>query len=131
MRKAGPPRELPPPLELVCLKALWEINQGTIHDIREQLKTVRPFAYTTVMTLMERLVRRGAAARKKVGRGFVYSPVLDLLAARNKAVAELADAFFNGSTDDLRGFLNNEPVAEISTSGPSPSRSPSDDVTLL
>jgi len=127
MRKPGPMKELPPPMELVCLKALWEVEEGTIHDIHKILKQTRPIAYTTVLTLAERLVKRGAADRRKVGRGYVYKSMLDLRGARAKAITEIAEIYFSGSTAELRRFLDDTPVAESSESN----RRSSNDVTLL
>jgi hypothetical protein len=36
----------------------------------------RPLAYTTVMTLLDRLARKGALSRRQAGRPFLYIPVL-------------------------------------------------------
>ena len=34
MRRPAPQRDMPPPLELECLKALWGIGEGTVRDVR-------------------------------------------------------------------------------------------------
>jgi len=67
-------RDIPPPLELACLKALWSLQEGNVKDVRRIVAQSRPLAYTTIMTVLERLVRKGKLARRKVGRAFVYSP---------------------------------------------------------
>ena len=69
-------REIPPPLELECLKVLWTLGEGNVKDVRQALTGSRPLAYTTVMTVLDRLTRKGGVARRKVGRAFVYVPVL-------------------------------------------------------
>jgi hypothetical protein len=48
-------RELPPPLEMMCLNALWEIGEGNVEDVRKVISLNRPLAYTTVLTLLDRL----------------------------------------------------------------------------
>lgn len=106
MRRPGPPREIPPPLELECLKALWLLGEGNVHDVRQALSERRALAYTTVMTLLERLVRKGGVSRRKVGRSFVYSPLLDRECLRRAAVRELVDCFFEGSERHLIEYLN-------------------------
>ena len=60
-------RELPPPLEMMCLNALWEIGEGNVEDVRRVVSQNRPLAYTTVLTLLDRLTRRGAVSRRKEG----------------------------------------------------------------
>ncbi len=105
MRKPGPPRDIPPPLELECLKVLWTLGQGNVKDVREVLIRDRNLAYTTVMTILDRLVRKGGVARHKVGRSFVYEPLLSRENLRRLAVKELVDAFFDGSEEALTDYL--------------------------
>jgi predicted transcriptional regulator len=105
MRKPAPPRDIPPPLELECLKVLWKLEEASVKDVRNQLTPGRNLAYTTVMTLLERLVRKGGASRRKAGRMFIYSPVLPRDLLRRLAVDELVNSFFDGSPDELLDFL--------------------------
>ena len=105
MRKPRPARDIPPPLELECLKALWRIGDGTVKDVRLVLTEQRNLAYTTVMTVLDRLVRRGSVERKKAGRSFVYTPVLGREELRRLAVQELLGTFFDGSKEALAAYL--------------------------
>ena len=59
-------------LELRVLEALWRRGDGTVRDLCEDFPTA---AYTTLMTTMERLHRKGVLAREKNGRAFIYRPV--------------------------------------------------------
>jgi BlaI family penicillinase repressor len=113
MRRAAPQREMPPPLELECLKALWGMGEGTVRDVREVMVGNRNLAYTTVMTVLDRLEKRGGVSRRKQGRSFVYVPKLSREELRRFAVKELVDRFFDGSEEALARFLKNsqEPVA--------------------
>ena len=65
---------------------------------------------TTVMTILDRLVRRGAVERKKDGRAFVYAAVLEREHARKLAVKELVDTYFNSSMQALRSYLDHQPA---------------------
>jgi BlaI family transcriptional regulator, penicillinase repressor len=106
MRRPAPPRDIPPPLELECLKALWELGEGSVREVRQVIGGNRDLAYTTVMTLLERLEKRGGATRRKQGRHFVYTPQVSRETLRGCAVKELIDTFFDGSEDVLRDHLN-------------------------
>ena len=106
MKKSVPARELPPRLELECLKALWELGEGNVKQVRDALAAERALAYTTVMTVLDRLARRGGVDRRKVGRSFVYVPVLTRDCVRRLAVKDLVDSFFGGSSDELRDYLD-------------------------
>ena len=106
-------RDMPPPLEMLCLKALWSLGEGNVKEVQALVARSRPLAYTTIMTVLERLVRKGKLARRKVGRAFVYSLQASREAMRRAAIRELVDGFFDGSEEALIRFLSrSEPVAE-------------------
>jgi predicted transcriptional regulator len=98
-------RRIPPPLELECLKALWVIGQGTVKDVRKLVTEDRRLAYTTVMTILDRLEKRGSVARRKAGRSFVYTPQVGREELQQLAVQELTESFFGGSREELLAFL--------------------------
>lgn len=98
-------RHVPPPLELLCLNALWTLGEGNVRDVLRLVAQTRPLAYTTIMTVLERLVRKGRIARRKAGRAFVYSPATSRDELRRTAIRELLDGFFGGSEDELLRFL--------------------------
>ena len=98
-------RDVPPPLELACLKALWQLTEGNVKSVQEVVALSRPLAYTTIMTVLDRLVRKGKLTRRKVGRAFIYSPETSRDSMRRAAVRELLDGFFDGSEAELLLFL--------------------------
>jgi predicted transcriptional regulator len=72
------------PLEIRVLEALW--SRGTpscVRDIQPQFPGV---AYTTLMTTLDRLFRKGTLRRDKAGRAFYYAPK----ASQDQLVSELA-----------------------------------------
>lgn len=131
MRKPAPPREIPPPLELECLKALWGIGEGTVKDVREILVGNRNLAYTTVMTVLDRLEKRGGVSRRKHGRSFVYSPKVSQEVLRRFAVKELVDTFFGGSQSALENYLRDAAHSRQPGSQSSDSMTDSMDAALL
>ena len=104
----GRDRELPPPLEMMCLNALWDITEGNVEDVRRVVSQERPLAYTTVLTLLDRLTRRGAVSRRKEGRGFRYQPVADRNKVRRLALKLFLEHHFGGSEAKLKLFLETE-----------------------
>jgi predicted transcriptional regulator len=106
------PREIPPPLELQCLKALWQLGEANVKDVRRVLTSNRKLAYTTVMTVLDRLERRGGVRRRKIGRSFVYTPMLSRESLRRLALKEFVDSFFDGSTDSLKHYLDHAVPAD-------------------
>ncbi|MCL6543954.1 MAG: BlaI/MecI/CopY family transcriptional regulator [Bryobacteraceae bacterium] len=120
MRRPAPPRPVPPPLELECLKSLWRLGEASVRQVRDDLAPARPLAYTTVMTLLDRLVRKGGAVRRKRGRMFLYSPLLGQDTVRSLAVKDLVDTLFDGSPEKLLVFLQQEPETGAGTPAETP-----------
>lgn len=100
-----------PSLELECMKALWTLGESTVHGIRAALLATRPLAYTTVMTIMDRLARKGVVEREKRGRSHVYRPAVTDAEVRDRALDRLVGNFFLGSRQRLREFLETPTAA--------------------
>ena len=93
------------PLELDCMNTLWPMGEGTVGEIRERLAERRPRAYTTIMTIMDRLARKGIVERRKSGRAYVYKANLSAEDARAQALRQVIDNFFGGSTEAVKAHL--------------------------
>ncbi len=107
-------KELPPPLEMACLNALWQLGEGNVEEVRGKVTVEKPLAYTTVLTLLERLSKRGAVSRRKEGRGFRYRATADREKLRRIAVRQLLDNHFSGDAAAMQVFLQ-APPAETET----------------
>ncbi len=120
-------REIPPPLELDCLRALWDLGDGNANRVRAALAGQRTLAYTTVLTLLERLTKRGLLTRRKAGRSFIYTPIRDREAMRQVAVREMVELYFDGERESLLAWLQG--LAPVSV--PALSEERTLDATLL
>jgi BlaI family transcriptional regulator, penicillinase repressor len=103
------------PLELDCMNALWPAGEATVRDIQQALYPTRPRAYTTIMTILDRLAQKGIVLRRKSGRAWVYQPILTAEEARSQALAQLVDGFFAGSSEGLAKHLAAQ--GEVSLAG--------------
>jgi predicted transcriptional regulator len=61
-------------LERDIMSVCWEQPETTVRDVCARLNSV--VAYTTAMTTMDRLFKKGLLSRQKNGRAFVYSPTV-------------------------------------------------------
>ena len=61
-------------LEFELMEILWTHGETTVRDVVPKLG--RPLAYTTVMTTLDRLYKKGMLERRKSERAFLYSPKL-------------------------------------------------------
>ncbi len=56
------------------MEILWKRGESSVRDVAEHLE--RPLAYTTVMTTLDRLFKKGLLDRRKEDRAFFYTPGL-------------------------------------------------------
>ena len=64
-------------LETVVMAQLWATDgQGTVREVVDQLRADRDIAYTTVLSTMENLYRKGHLRREREGKAFRYRTVL-------------------------------------------------------
>src|SRR5258706_4136748 len=74
-RRAAPSTQLPVlgPLEAQVMEILWTRGGSNVHDVMSELAAQKR-AYTTVMTTLDRLFKKGLLERRKAERAFVYAP---------------------------------------------------------
>ena len=94
------------PLELDIMKAVWRRPPISVRSVQEAIRPSRKLAYTTVMTIMDRLYHKGVLTRKFQGRTHFYEPLIAYSDARDEAMNTLIESFFDGSPEKLREFLN-------------------------
>lgn len=94
------------PFELDCMNALWPLGEATVKQVQESLMARRPRAYTTIMTILDRLEQKGIVTRRKVGRAYLYRASLLAAEAQQSAVQQLVAGFFGGSREALAAHLH-------------------------
>ncbi|WP_326646234.1 BlaI/MecI/CopY family transcriptional regulator [Streptosporangium sp. NBC_01755] len=73
-------------LESTIMERLWSYHRpASVREVLEDLRRDRDIAYTTVMTVMDKLHKKGLLRRKPVGRAYVYETV----ASKEAYTAEL------------------------------------------
>jgi predicted transcriptional regulator len=69
---AGPEHDLRGSLQAEVMRAMWRLDEATVDDVRATLPRSRRAAYTTIQTVMNRLLDRGLLDRRRRGKAFVY-----------------------------------------------------------
>ncbi|MDP9869278.1 MULTISPECIES: BlaI/MecI/CopY family transcriptional regulator [Streptosporangium] len=76
-------------LESAIMDRLWSYRRpASVRDVLEDLRRERTIAYTTVMTVMDKLHTKGLLRRKPVGRAYIY----EVVATKEAYTAELMRA---------------------------------------
>ncbi len=86
------------------MESLWKLGEGTVEDVRKAHPETRKSAYTTVQTVLNRLVDRGLVKRARHGSAFVYKTALDEAEYLSQAIS---DRLAGASPDARRAALVN------------------------
>jgi predicted transcriptional regulator len=81
--------------EREVLEVLWAAGSATVQQVADSLKTA--LAYTTVMTTLDRLYKKGLLQRRKHDRAFVYRPMLSKNDLERGRASEMVHRLFSGS----------------------------------
>ena len=89
------------PQELELMKIVWQKRRVTVRDVFETLLERRRIAYTTVMTTMRVLERKGYLKAARADRAYVYRPARPEQQVVRSMVREFVDRVFGGSAQPL------------------------------
>jgi len=81
-------------LEFELMEILWTGGERSVRDLVPKLS--RPLAYTTVMTTLDRLFKKGLLERRKSDRAFVYSPSFSRQEWDRRRAGNLVAGFLSG-----------------------------------
>ena len=80
-------------LEAAVMDVLWGSDVSfRVRDVRTRLAPARPLAYTTVMTVLDNLHRKGWAHRELDGRAYLYRAAASREEETARALRDLLDA---------------------------------------
>jgi BlaI family penicillinase repressor len=91
--------------EWVIMNALWDKHPAKARDVVERLPSSVDWAYTTVKTMLDRLVEKRAVKKSKTGNIGLYEPVVSRRQARSTALKLLLDQAFDGAFGPMMHFL--------------------------
>ncbi len=87
--------------ELRLMKLLWERGESAVSDLVTGLSDTTPLAYTSVLTTIRILEKKGYVRHRQEGRAFLYSPCVAEHEAGRSEVRQLLQRFFGNSRERL------------------------------
>jgi BlaI family penicillinase repressor len=90
------------------LDALWKAERATARQVTEALAGRRGWAYSTVKTLLDRMVDKGLVEARQVGNVWEYTPALPRQKAQRLAWRRLVDVAFGGAVAPTLTFVARE-----------------------
>jgi BlaI family transcriptional regulator, penicillinase repressor len=98
-----PASEQPTELELEILKVLWDESPLPVRDVRERLaaNAKRDLTHSSVITMLNIMVRKGFLRRQKEGKAFLFVPQVGKEDISGNFVGDLLSRVFDGSPQAL------------------------------
>lgn len=92
--------------EMDVMNVLWKLGSGTVSEVLERLSD--KLAYTTVLTILRTLEKKGHVGHETEGRAHRYLPLVEREKAQEGAVRRVTRKLFSGSPELLMVHLLNE-----------------------
>ena len=83
------------------MQVVWDHDRATVRDVYETLLARRRIAYTTVLTMMKILERKGHLTVSRAQRAHVYRATSTRRRVLRRMVGEFVDRVFGGSAEPL------------------------------
>jgi len=87
--------------ELEIMQIVWRGESVTVRDVYEELLKHRKVAYTTVMTMMGVLEKKGYVKKKRGERAYIYRPAQLKSKVVGSMVSDFVERVFDGSAKPL------------------------------
>ena len=102
---ARPKRKSPPKLltevELELMSILWQLGEGTVREVLEELPPERDLAYTSVSTIIRILEQKRLLTSRKKGRAHIYRPTMKKAEYERRSLDHLVEKVFDGAPSAL------------------------------
>ncbi len=87
--------------QLEVMQVVWQHDEVTVSDVWQAIAARRDVARNTVLTVMDRLAKRGWLTKRSVGNLHVYRAAASEKAARSDLLWRFVETAFGGSADAL------------------------------
>jgi BlaI family penicillinase repressor len=99
--------------EWAILQKVWELEPCAAPTVKEALAGEKEWAYTTVKTMMDRMVKKRLLKTEKIRNIYLYSSAVTRSQARKSEIARTLKRAFDGTFTPLMQFLiENDQLSE-------------------
>jgi predicted transcriptional regulator len=92
------------PLEIEVMEAVWTFGASNVRDVAKRMQ--RELAYTTVMTTLDRLYKKGLLEREMTDRAFIYSAKLSREDWDRQRAGDMMSDFLTGPAESRHLLLS-------------------------
>ncbi len=94
--------------ELEIMHVIWDKGRATVQEVKDALSEAHPAAYTTFLTMMRRMEKKGIVEHEmhEDGKTYVYKPLVSRDEVSTSMFQDIYDRLFRGSSERLLNALN-------------------------
>jgi predicted transcriptional regulator len=100
------------------MQILWSLGEGSVKEIWRKVDPERDLAYTTVMTVLDKMRRKGILNQHKRGKAYVYTPAVRPDEALEGVIEHIVETYFNRSRADFLRFVNHRGSPSAASTAP-------------
>jgi BlaI family transcriptional regulator, penicillinase repressor len=114
------PISKPSEVELQVLKVLWRDGPCSVRDVQARMSDGKSRAYTTVLTTMQVMEKKGMLSHTRRGLAYIYSPAVSERKVTGNILRDLLRNVFSSPTAVMQnllseGNISDEEAREIQT----------------
>jgi BlaI family penicillinase repressor len=99
--------------EWAILQAVWEHEPCAAPTVQEALQKEKGWAYTTVKTMMDRMVKKGLLRTERIRKLYLYRSAITLAQAQRSEIMRTVKRAFDGALTPMMQFLiENEKLSD-------------------
>lgn len=83
-------------LQSAVMNAVWDLGEATVVQVRDRLAADKELAYTTVLSVLQKLEKAGWLMHRTDGRSYVYLPKRSRDDAGKSALRQFTERLFGG-----------------------------------
>ena len=92
-------------VQLELMKIVWEKGKATVREVTETISAKRTMAYSTVLTMLRDLERKGVLVHDVDGRAYVYRPAISRKRITTGIIGDIKRRLFDNSAAALLAHL--------------------------
>lgn len=99
--------------EWAIMRVVWKLEPCTAPTVQEELQDKKGWAYTTVKTMMDRMVKKGLLKTQRIRNLYLYTAAVTQSQARKGEIMRAVERAFDGTLTPMMQFLiENEELSD-------------------
>ena len=83
-------------LQKAIMETLWELGEASVQQVWDRIGRVKELAYTTILSAMQKLEKRGWLRHREEGRAYIYLPTRSRQEESKTSLRKFVSAVFGG-----------------------------------